>query len=102
MKASVSQVNPGSPRPGKDLRRFCLEALSIAAIITIGMTAPTWSVDQNPKGSMSQVVMYLLSVPARILFIFSGPEHYSDGAVGMIRFLMTLQWLFLSVWTGLA
>ena len=51
---------------------------------------------------MSQVVMYLLSMPARILFIFSGPEHYNDRAVGVIRFLMSLQWLCLGIGTGLA
>ena len=76
----------------------------MAAIFTISMTAATWSVDQDPKGSMSQVVMYWLSMPARILFIFSGPEHYNDGAgaVRLIRVLMSLQWLCLGVGTGLA
>jgi hypothetical protein len=90
----------------KDLRGFCQDALGIAAFITISMTALTWLVDQDPEGGIPQVVMYWLSMPARILFIFSGPEHYDDREVGgtriMICFLTSIQWLCLGVGTGLA
>jgi len=62
-----------------------LEAISISAIITVVMTALTWLVDQDAGGSMPQVVMYWMSAPTRLLFIFSAPEHY-ERAKGAIRF----------------
>lgn len=103
---SASESNPLPRKPRKDVQRFCLEALGIAAIITISMTALTWMVHHDPKGSTPQVVMYWLSMPARIIFMFSGPEHYRDDEGGGIRavicFLTSIQWLCLGVGTGLA
>ena len=102
---SASQPNPLHRGRGKDLRGFSLGALGIAAIITISMTALTWSVDQDPRGGLLQVVMYWLSMPARIFVIFSGPEHSNHLDAGWIRFvicfLTSIQWLVLGAGIGL-